>query len=143
MDYFEFFGFSVGFEIDKTTLRQEYLSAIKRYQDDDEHMALSHQAYKTLAEDEKRIVYLLTLAGIIKDENQLPVSKTFLMEMMDLHEEKEQYPDAVIPKIQEMLRANQEQIENYLKKHAFPYSEVARELQSLYAERKYLQRMLS
>lgn len=111
MDYFEFYGFPVSFQVDETALRRMYLEHSRKYHPDfhtwsDETeqarvldlSTLNNEAFKTLSDPDKRIQYILKTRGLIEEgESQQALSQDFLMEMMDINEammELEFYFDA-------------------------------------------------
>ncbi len=100
MNYFEFFDLPVGFHVDEAALRQQYYRKSKQYHPDfytlstvqhqEEMQALStlnNEAYKTLADPDRRMRYILELHGLLGEAEQTaPLPQAFLLEMMELNE---------------------------------------------------------
>jgi len=101
MNYFEFYDLPVSFHVDDDALRQQYYRKSRQYHPDfhtlstvqhqEEMQALStlnNEAYKTLADPDRRMRYILELYGLLGGEadaaTQLP--QAFLLEMMELNE---------------------------------------------------------
>lgn len=98
-DYFEFFDLPVSFLIDEQQLKQRFLRNSKRYHpdfytlatpDEQEHAlqmtTLNNEAYRTLANQDQRIAYVLQLKNIISHNERYQLPPDFLMEMIDINE---------------------------------------------------------
>lgn len=100
MNYFEFYGLPLSFVLDAADLRKRYYQ-ISRETHPDFHTqatvaqqaemldrsAHNNAAYNTLNDPDARMRYVLTLKGLIGDEQNLPVlPQDFLMEMMEINE---------------------------------------------------------
>jgi len=100
MDYFEFYGLPVSFNVDAAALRNGYLQNSKKFHPDFHTLAgdaeqaemlerstLNNEAYKTLSNADRRIRYVLEIKGLLgSEESQTPLPQAFLTEMMDLNE---------------------------------------------------------
>lgn len=100
MNYFEFYGIPVSFQVDASALRRLFLQNSKKYHPDFHTLAeaseqanmldlstQNNEAYKILSDPDRRIRYVLELKGLIGEEgNQPPLPQAFLMEMMDINE---------------------------------------------------------
>ena len=100
MNYFEFYGLEMAFNIDEAALRRQFLQFSKQFHPDFHSLAseeaqaevlekstLNNQAYNTLKDFETRMQYILDAYGLVdeqKNRNALPQS--FLMEMMEVNE---------------------------------------------------------
>jgi molecular chaperone HscB len=87
--------------LDEGKLRQAFLRNSKQYHPDFHTLAnseqqadmlelatLNNEAYKTLSNLDERIRYVLSLKGLVGNENQLPdLPQDFLMDMMDINEQ--------------------------------------------------------
>jgi molecular chaperone HscB len=100
MNPFEFYGLQPALQIDEAALRRQYLSVQREWHPDyfagipdkeaeaAEKTALNNRCYQKLSSLPARIQTLLELHGLAGDAgNVLPGS--FLMEMMELHDEIE------------------------------------------------------
>ena len=98
-NYFEIFDIPVDIEIDKKQLTQSYYALTMKYHPDRfmlkdqdaqrlaiENTSKINDAYKILKDDQLRLKYVLTLAGVEFVEGKETVPQEFLMEMMDFNE---------------------------------------------------------
>jgi len=100
MNHFEFYGLPLSFVLDTADLRKRYYQ-ISRETHPDFHTqasaaqqaemldrsAYNNVAYNTLNDPDARMRYVLTIKGLIGDEQNLPVlPQDFLMEMMEINE---------------------------------------------------------
>jgi molecular chaperone HscB len=101
MNYFELFGFPVGFYIDQPTLNKTYIQLQKKYhpdfhgQDSEEERAealeqssMVNKAYRTFKSPELTMQYFLQLKGLIEEGEAYKLPPAFLMEVMELNELK-------------------------------------------------------
>lgn len=100
-NYFELFGFSVGFIVDTTALAERFRELQKVVHPDrfasateqEQRLSLQHatrvnEAYETLKDPLKRAQYLLSLNGIdMQAEKETTTDTAFLMEQLELREE--------------------------------------------------------
>ncbi len=99
MNYFDFYGIPVSFQVDEATLRRIFYRNSKQYHPDfhtlsgEEQQAdmlematLNNDAYQTLSDPDKRIRYILTIKGLLEDESKLSVPQEFLLDMMEINE---------------------------------------------------------
>jgi molecular chaperone HscB len=100
MNYFEFFGLPVSFRVDESALRQQYLQNSKKYHPDFHTLSseseqtrmlelstFNNEAFKTLADPDLRMRYVLEINGLLGEEGSQPaLPQEFLMEMMDINE---------------------------------------------------------
>ncbi len=100
MNYFEFFGLPVSFQMDQGALQRQFYQNSRQYHPDfhtlssaadQERMlelsTINNQAWKTLSDPDRRIRYVLEIKGLLGDETaQPPLPQEFLMEMMDINE---------------------------------------------------------
>lgn len=128
MNYFEFFGLPVSFQVDVSALRALYLQKSRQFHPDFHTLAddaeqtralemstLNNEAYKTLSDPDRRMRYILEINDLAgTEENQPTLPQDFLMDMMDINEnlmELEFEPDA--GRYEQTLRAV-ENLENEL-----------------------------
>ncbi|NCT95471.1 MAG: Fe-S protein assembly co-chaperone HscB [Chitinophagaceae bacterium] len=116
MNYFELFNIPVAFRVDNKQLTATYFELQKRYHPDrfaqagaDEQeealrmSALVNRAYKTLKDPDETIKYLLSLKGLLEEEEKYALPPDFLMEMMELNERMEEAdPGQVQAEIQQL-----------------------------------------
>ncbi len=100
MNYFEFFGLPVSFQIDISDLQRRFYQNSRKYHPDFHTLAseteqaemlelstLNNRAWKTLSDPDQRIRYVLEVKGLRGDEAvQPPLPQDFLMDMMDINE---------------------------------------------------------
>jgi molecular chaperone HscB len=99
-NYFEFFGLPVALFVDAAALRRAYLENSRKHHPDfhtlasaeaqDQSLVLStlnNEAFKTLADPDLRLQYVLRLHGMLADAGEADaIPQEFLMEMMDINE---------------------------------------------------------
>ncbi|MDX1943001.1 MAG: iron-sulfur cluster co-chaperone HscB C-terminal domain-containing protein [Saprospiraceae bacterium] len=99
MNYFDFFEIPLAFIIDDLLLKQRFYEYSKKYHPDfytlesDEKQAeilefstLNNEAYRTLADFDKRMKYILELKGVLAEEGKNEIPQDFLTEIMELNE---------------------------------------------------------
>ena len=100
MNYFEFFGLPVSFQVDKAELQRRFYQNSRQYHPDFHTLAgeaeqaemldlstLNNRAWKTLSDPDQRIRYVLEIKGLLGDETvRSPLPQDFLMDMMDINE---------------------------------------------------------
>jgi molecular chaperone HscB len=100
MNYFEFFDLPISFSVDAQALRARFYENSKKYHPDFftladeaeqarvlELASRNNEAYRTLADPDKRMRYILVLHGLLAGEDrQSPLPQDFLMDMMDINE---------------------------------------------------------
>lgn len=157
MNYFEFYQIEEAFFIDEDKLRQKYHQITKQLHPDFfttasdteqtlalEKSTLNNQAYRTLSQFESRMAYILETHGLLQNTPTLPQS--FLMQMMDINEAKEEGKnETVIKEVQKMKENLWKEIEPILKN--YPQSrnkdKDLQEVLMYYLKNKYLDRLLS
>ncbi|NUQ25894.1 MAG: Fe-S protein assembly co-chaperone HscB [Saprospiraceae bacterium] len=99
MNYFDFFQIPVAFVLDEALLKRKFYANSKQYHPDffattsPEEQAhalhlstLNNEAYRTLADPDSRMQYVLNLKEVLAEEGQNEVPSDFLAEMMELNE---------------------------------------------------------
>ncbi|MBP6828573.1 MAG: Fe-S protein assembly co-chaperone HscB [Saprospiraceae bacterium] len=100
MNYFDFFGLPVSFQVDPAALRSVFLQNSRKYHPDFhtlsdearqasalEMSTLNNEAFKTLSDMDRRIRYILEINDLLGSEDaQPPLPASFLGEMMDINE---------------------------------------------------------
>lgn len=99
MNYFEFFEIPIAFKLDEADLKRRFYENSKKYHPDfytleseDKQMeiltlsTLNNEAYRTLADFDKRMKYILEIKGVLAEEGKNEIPQDFLMEMMELNE---------------------------------------------------------
>lgn len=100
MNFFQFFDIPISFLLDEGDLKRRYYANSKRLHPDFftleaeekqaeilEQSAYNNRAYKTLADFDARMKYILELKGLMPEEGQAALPQEFLMEMMEINEE--------------------------------------------------------
>ena len=111
INYFAFYGLAESFLPDEATLKRLYYvksrethpdfhatSSPENQADMLRQATLNTNAYRTLADPDQRMAYLLRQHGLLEEGKQEPLPSDFLMEMMDLNEQLmdlESAPDAI------------------------------------------------
>ena len=166
MDYFEFYGLPLSFQVDEGTLRQIYLRNSRRYHPDFHTLAdaaqqeemlrlssLNNEAFLTLSDPDRRIRYVLERKGLLGEEGRQPaLPPAFLMDMMDINEglmELEADPD---PARYEEIRLAVNDLEQQLLEQAGPALQAYSEpgglesdlltVRDYFLKRRYLLRIL-
>jgi molecular chaperone HscB len=99
MQYFDFYELPVSFLLDEGELKKRFLQKSRQYHPDfftletDEEQAktlelstLNNQAYRTLADFDLRMGYILDQKGLLAEEGKNEVPQDFLLDMMELNE---------------------------------------------------------
>ncbi len=99
MNYFEFFGFPVAFQVDEVALRRIFYENLKKYHPDYHTLAdetqqaemlematLNNKAFATLADSVQRMRYVLEIKGMLQEEDKHSMPQEFLLEVMELNE---------------------------------------------------------
>ncbi len=99
MEYFAFFGLPAAFILDEEALRQRFLQNSKKYHPDFhtlesedkqaeilELSTLNNLAYRTLADFDQRMKYILEQTGTLQEEGKNEIPQDFLMDMMEINE---------------------------------------------------------
>jgi molecular chaperone HscB len=160
MNYYELFGFPVGFTIDPVKLNQTYISLQKKYHPDyfgqsspeDQSQALElssqvNKAYRTFKNKDLTLQYFLQMKGLTEEGEAYKLPPEFLMEVMDLNELKmdgaepeeikrkaEQLEEEIFGEIKLLL-------ENYLDEEAT--TEDLIKIKDYYYKKKYIDRLLA
>lgn len=126
MNYFEFYGLAVSFDIDEDQLRKQYLQKSKDFHPDFytansneqleavEKTSLNNQAFGTLKSFEKRVKYILEIHDLL-EEGKSSVPQAFLMEMMDFNEKLMDLKMDPNPALQREIEAEFNQMQDELK----------------------------
>ena len=99
-DYFAFYGLSESFRPDETVLKRLYYAKSRETHPDFHatssadnqaemlrQATLNTDAYRTLADADQRMAYLLRHHGLLEEGKQEQLPPDFLMDMMDLNEQ--------------------------------------------------------
>ncbi|MFN4256221.1 MAG: Fe-S protein assembly co-chaperone HscB [Saprospiraceae bacterium] len=127
MNYFKFFNLPVAFQVDEAALKRAFLFNSKKFHPDFHTLAddaqqaemlelstLNNEAYKTLADPDRRMRHVLELKNLLADEGENKLPQDFLMDMMDINEaimELEFEPD---PERLAQVKNEVQQLENQL-----------------------------
>ena len=100
MNYFDFYGLPIRFELDETALRTKFYEYSRQYHPDRFSLAdeaaqetalqqsvRNNQAFRVLNNADLRMRYVLEIGGLVGDETkQATLPQAFLMDMMDINE---------------------------------------------------------
>lgn len=99
LDYFEFYGLPVSFNLDAGLVKKKFYELSKKYHPDfyineseekqEEVLELStvnNKAYQVLSDPQKRLHYILELKGQLAEGENYKLPQDFLMEMMEVNE---------------------------------------------------------
>lgn len=163
MHYFAFFGLPVSFHPDETELKRRFYENSKKYHPDfhtladDAHRAdmlelstVNNEAYKTLADPDRRMRYVLELYGLLGEEmTAQAVPQDFLLDMMDINEnlaelefdfdpERYQATKAAVDALERDLNAEIQPLLERWKPDDAPALEIVR---NFYLKKRYLLRI--
>lgn len=166
MNYFELFGLSPAFIIDKARLRKSYYEKSRAYHPDRfsmldaekqmnamEKSSRINEAYKILSDDQARIRYVLEISGIEFDEGKETVPQEFLMDIMDINEaimeykmeQDESIKEDVLKRLSDISSEMKTDVEELFEKFNFGKAEKKQLelIKDYYLKRKYLDRIVS
>ena len=100
LDYFAFYGLPESFRLDETALKRLYYaksrethpdfhatSSVENQADMLRQATLNTDAYRTLADADQRMAYVLRQHGLLDEGKQEQLPPDFLMDMMDFNEQ--------------------------------------------------------
>jgi molecular chaperone HscB len=99
MNYFEFYGIPVSFQVEEAALRRIFYQNSKKYHPDFhtlsdelqqaemlEKATWNNEAYQTLSDPDRRMRHVLQIKGLWEDEGKQNIPQDFLMDMMEINE---------------------------------------------------------
>src|SRR5438128_1152505 len=99
INFFEFYNIPESFHIDEAKLKKQFYDLSKQYHPDFyaneseerqqeilELSTINNTAYKTLADPNKRLAYILKQHDLLNEGAKPQLPGDFLMEMMDINE---------------------------------------------------------
>ena len=112
-DFFTLFDLPASFDIDKSVLKERFLTLQKMHHPDnhagndnirqaEQNTALINHAYATLNRDDARAVYLLEQTGVAFNPDHSIADEPFLMQMMNFRIDLE---DAIFDKDRERIQS--------------------------------------
>ncbi len=163
-NYFSFFGLQPSPRLDVAALKKSFYANSKKFHPDFhtledkatqeevlEKSTLNNEAYKTLADDDRRLRHLLELRGVLEAEGNNQVPQDFLMEIMEINEalmELEFEDDPIVrQKVEGLITQLEADLEREVSSTMENYDDdrvTNRELQGLkdyYLKRRYLTRI--
>jgi molecular chaperone HscB len=153
MNYFELFEIPVSLNVDKSVLSKKYFELQKRYHPDfytqsdenDQADALElsstiNKALKVLKNQDETIQYVLTLKGLLEENEKYQLPPVFLMDMMELNENLSEGSSDEIATIENNLYQEvKDIIDGY---SGATTTEELLKVKEYYFKKKYLQRIL-
>ncbi len=164
MNYFEFFDLPVTPHIDEGELKRRFYENSKKYHPDFytlesaekqaeilELSTLNNEAYRILADFDRRLKYLLELKGVLAEEGKNEIPQDFLLEMMEINEglmelefdfDKEEY-QRILQRIAHIESALHQAIEPVIVHYNDKNSSEQElfDLRDFYLKRRYLLRL--
>ncbi len=99
MNYFEFYGIPVSFQVEEAALRRIFYQNSKKYHPDFhtlsdevqqaemlEKATWNNEAYQTLSDPDRRMRHVLQVKGLWEEEGKQNIPQDFLMDMMEINE---------------------------------------------------------
>lgn len=167
MNYFEFYGFPVSFQIDREALKRAYYQNSKKFHPDFHTLAdeekqsemlelstLNNLAFRTLSDDDALIRYVLEINGMMNESEKQPaLPPDFLMEIMEINEALDalsENPDSVRiesckKQVKDLENELVHQIEPILKhwRPTLPHAAAdLKKVQDFFLKKRYLLRIL-
>lgn len=117
MNYFELFELTVNLKVDRNEARKKYFELTRKYHPDyfvnqglDEQQdmlevsAQLNKALRTFSNEDETIRYVLSLKGLLEEEEKYTLPPEFLMEVMEINEGlADAQMDGDTAKVQELL----------------------------------------
>jgi molecular chaperone HscB len=159
MNYFELFYLPVSLNVDKQQLSKNYFELQKQYHPDFhanalqeeqadvlERSSMINKAYKTFLNQDSTIKYVLTLKGLLEEEEKYQLPADFLMEMMEINESIDEATDVdakrkIIDQQVEQLYDEVKPIINNYEDGVTPAADLQK-VKEYYFKKKYLRRIL-
>lgn len=167
MNYFELFEVPVSIKLDKDLIKNKFYQLSRQYHPDRfanaseaeqsealERSSLLNRAWKVFQNEDETIRYVLSLHGLIEEEEKYKLSPDFLMEVMELNEalmemgmegenSAEQLAD-IKTKLEQLLTETYNHVEEIVETYqeATISKEKLLRLKDYYYKKKYLQRIL-
>ena len=162
MNYFEFFGLPIGFQVDTQKLRAAFMEIQKASHPDKfaqgtteeqevalEQSSLANKGFTLLNQKERILPYVLEILGILTPEEKYALEPDFLMEMMDLNEawmdaDDEPAKQAIIGQVEQLKKEIYAPIKTYMEMDQIDTisQEAMLQIKSYYYKKKYLDRIL-
>lgn len=165
MNYFELYGIKPSFDVDYAVVKQKFYELSRTYHPDFfgngtedekaealEKSAMVNEAYKTLMDRAALTKYILTMEGVLEEEEAYQLPPDFLMEVMDLNEQAMELDRGNPAAVNALLSTiNHTQFELYegikpVMAHYESGTATEKELLQIkdyYYKRKYLERILA
>ncbi|HMP93682.1 MAG TPA: Fe-S protein assembly co-chaperone HscB [Phnomibacter sp.] len=160
MNYFELYQIPPAFQIDRQLLTRRYLELQKQYHPDYftqaspqeqaevlEKSSAINQAYRIFTNPHQTIKYLLTLKGLLEEEEKYTLPPDFLMEVMELNEAKMEgaSQQEIASKVEQLMQQIKQPVANILANYQEGQTTEAQLLQvkQYYFQKNYLDRLLA
>jgi molecular chaperone HscB len=165
INYFELYHLPVSFHPDQDIIKKKYYELSRQFHPDrfgqagtaamEEALQMSsinNEAYKTLRDPDATIKYLLTLNGVLEDDEKYNLPPNFLMEMMELNEavseyelepENEEMKQTAIKSLNDLMDLWQEEVNPLIERfdNGDNSRELLGEIKDYYFRKKYLLRI--
>jgi len=163
MNYFEYYQLPISYCIDLSILKKMYFAKSKEVHPDKnldssandqlrllENAAYNNVAYHTLKNQDTRLAYILSILNIISVDEKYDLDSFFLMDMIALNEELEDYQTSNDTKrilqlelrIKSLLAELEKNIADILASDCNQWNEKQRDkVKEYYYKKKYLQRL--
>ncbi|MEO7960923.1 MAG: Fe-S protein assembly co-chaperone HscB [Ginsengibacter sp.] len=161
MNYFELFDIPVNFIVDQQKLSSQYFALQKKYHPDfytnaDRYEQADtlqksseiNKGYKILKDTDHILRYVLSIKGLLTEEEKYELPPDFLMEMMELNESLMDYDILIIEeveiKISQLEKSLYEEVQNIMENFDDDRTTEAQLMQvkDYYFKKKYLKRIL-
>lgn len=161
MNYFEIFQIPMALKVNKEELKSRYFELSRKYHPDYfangseqeqeaalENSSLLNKAFKTFQHPDETIKYVLTLKGLLQEEEKYELPPSFLMEVMEINEQlmemdNEDEKAGLISTINELEKQFYEPVKEMVEHYqeGITSKEALLQVKEYYYKKKYLDRI--
>lgn len=161
MNYFEIFQIPMALKVNKEELKSRYFELSRKYHPDYfangseqeqeaalENSSLLNKAFKTFQHPDETIKYVLTLKGLLQEEEKYELPPSFLMEVMEINEQlmemdNEDEKAGLISTINELEKQFYEPVKEMVEHYqeGITSKEALLQIKEYYYKKKYLDRI--
>lgn len=161
MNYFEIFQIPMALKVNKEELKSRYFELCRKYHPDYfangseqeqeaalENSSLLNKAFKTFQHPDETIKYVLTLKGLLQEEEKYELPPSFLMEVMEINEQlmemdNEDEKAGLISTINELEKQFYEPVKEMVEHYqeGITSKEALLQIKEYYYKKKYLDRI--